>query len=450
MSRARRRVFRVALPVAVAAGVVGLLLWTLGRPRDTSSPYPLQAVKPFDPAQVEPSVAVDEALAWNEVAVPRRGTLGRGQTLGELLADFGLEPEAAIEVSASVAQYASLSRLRAGDPYVAYLGPEQRLQALELEFPARGRVRVERARGQWRGAWHPVRRSTELRTVLGEVAGAFEAAVTRNGIPAALAYNFADVFRWDLDFNRDLRAGDRFSALYEQVSVDGEPSEVGRVVAASYTAGNKTLEAYRFEDGYYDAEGRPLKKMFLRSPMKFTRITSGFTHRRYHPVLKRYRPHLGVDYGAPTGTPVYVTANGVVEFAARSGGSGNLVKVRHPNGYLTAYLHLSRFASGITVGARVRQGDVIGYVGSTGLATGPHLDYRVQVDGEWINPLSLKSLPAEPIAEERLAEFRAWRDRLRATLAAGESPGRDDERLLADVQSTLAELDSTAVSSTGG
>lgn len=450
MSRARRRVFRAAIPVAVAVVVVGLLLWSLGGSGDIASPYPLQAVKPFDPRQVEASVEVDDALAWNEIAVPRRGTFGRGQTLGELLADFELEPEAAIEVAASVAQYARLSRLRAGDPYVAYLGPEQRLQALELEFPARGRVRVERVRGQWRGAWHPVRRSTELRTVLGEVDGAFEAAVTRNGVPAALAYNFADVFRWDMDFNRDLRAGDRFSALYEQVSVDGEPSEVGRVLAASYTAGDKTLEAYRFEDGYYDAQGRPLKKMFLRSPMKFTRITSGFTHRRFHPVLKRYRPHLGVDYGAPTGTPVHVTANGVVASAGYSGGSGNMVKVRHPNGYLTAYLHLSRFAGGISAGARVRQGDVIGYVGSTGLATGPHLDYRVQVNGEWINPLSLKSLPADPIAEERLAEFRAWRDRLRASLAAGESPGRDERQLLTDVQSTLAELESTAVASTGG
>lgn len=449
MSPARRRAFRVALPVAVVAGLVAFGLWIRGRQLDTESPHPLQALQSFDSRLVESSFSIDDRIAWDELVVPRRGTLGSGQTLGELLQGFGLEPAAALEVAASVAQYASLDRLRAGDPYVAYLSSGRKLQALELEFPARGRVRVERAHGEWRGAWHPARRSTELRTVLGEVEGAFEAAVTRRGVPAALAYDFADVFRWDLDFNRDLRVGDRFSALYELVSVDGEPSEVGRVLAASYTLRDRTLEAYRFEDGYYDAEGRPLKKLFLRSPMKFTRITSGFTHRRFHPVLKRYRPHLGVDYGAPTGTPVHVTANGVVEFAAHSGGSGNLVKVRHPNGYLTAYLHLSRFASGVTPGARVQQGDVIGYVGSTGLATGPHLDYRVQVSGEWIDPLSLKSLPAEPIAAERLAEFRAWRDRLRATLATGKSVGRDEQQLLAAVQSTLAELEPSAVS-TGG
>ncbi|MGH9380635.1 MAG: peptidoglycan DD-metalloendopeptidase family protein [Thermoanaerobaculia bacterium] len=413
------------------------------------SPYPLQAVRPFDAGLVEPSVVVDGTAKWAEMAVPRRGTLGRGQTLGELLAELRLEPAAAIEISATVAQYANLNRLRAGDPYVAYLGPGQNLEALELEFPARGRVRVERSYGAWRGAWHPVQRSTALRTVQGEVDGAFEAAVTSKGVPASLAYNFADVFRWDIDFNRDLRAGDRFSAVYELVSLDGEPSLVGRVLAASYTLGDRSLEAYRFEDGYYDAEGRPLKKMFLRSPMKFTRITSGFTHRRFHPVLKRYRPHYGVDYGAPTGTPVYVTAGGVVEFAAYSGGSGNLVKVRHPNGYLTAYLHLSRFGRGISAGARVQQGDLIGYVGSTGLATGPHLDYRVQINEEWIDPLSLKSIPAEPIAEERLAEFREWRDQLRATLVAGRSMGRDEQQLLAAVQSTLAELEAAAVS-TGG
>jgi murein DD-endopeptidase MepM/ murein hydrolase activator NlpD len=160
----------------------------------------------------------------------------------------------------------------------------------------------------------------------------------------------------------------------------------------------------------------------LRSPLRFSRITSRFTGRRFHPILKTYRPHYGVDYGAPTGTPVRVTANGVVRFAARDRGGGNTVKVRHPNGYLTAYLHLSRFASGIRSGHRVSQGDVIGYVGSTGLATGPHLDYRIQRDGRWINPLTLDNKPAEPISEEQLPAFLAWRDELRLALEEERRP----------------------------
>src|SRR5690606_24504165 len=141
---------------------------------------------------------------------------------------------------------------------------EDRLDSFELEFPARGRVRVERAGESWRGGWHPVERRTELRTIQGQVEGAFESAVTRHGVPSSLAYTFAEVFRWDLDFNRDLRSGDRFSALYELVYIDGEPSQVGRVLAASYDGVNgRALEAYRFADGYYDPEGRPLRKMFL-------------------------------------------------------------------------------------------------------------------------------------------------------------------------------------------
>ncbi len=170
--------------------------------------------------------------------------------------------------------------------------------------------------------------------------------------------------------------------------------------------------------------GGPLRKLFLRSPLRYSRVTSGFSGRRFHPILKRYRPHHGVDYGAPTGTPVRVTANGVVRSVGWAGGGGKTIKVRHANGYLTAYLHLSRFAPGLRPGQRVLQGETIGYVGSTGLATAPHLDYRVQRDGRWINPLTLDNEPAEPVSDDRLADFLAWRDRLRESLA-GDAPPTD-------------------------
>jgi murein DD-endopeptidase MepM/ murein hydrolase activator NlpD len=231
----------------------------------------------------------------------------------------------------------------------------------------------------------------------------------------------ADVLRWDLDFNRDLRSGDQFQVVYEEISLDGVRDRTGEVVGLAFWNRGRRLEAYRHGGGYYDGEGRPLQKMFLRSPLPFTRVTSRFSHRRFHPVLKTYRPHYGVDYGAPTGTPVRATANGVVQFAAWGKGSGRMVKIRHANDYLTAYLHLSKFGSGISPGRRVRQGDVIGYVGSTGLATAPHLDYRVQLRGKWIDPLSIKSVPADPISTDAMPAFLASRDALRERLS-GEQP----------------------------
>ena len=206
------------------------------------------------------------------------------------------------------------------------------------------------------------------------------------------------------------------------IYLNGEFARVGNVLALIYQNDGRRLEAYQFgeDGGHYDADGKPLRKLFLRSPLRYSRITSGFSSRRFHPVLKRYRPHYGVDYGAPRGTPVRVTGSGTVRFAGWNGGGGKTVKVRHPNGYMTAYLHLSGFASGVRPGRRVRQGDVIGYVGSTGLATGPHLDYRIQRDGSWINPLNLDNKPAEPIPPDRMAEFSAWRDRLHYAIATGD------------------------------
>ena len=276
--------------------------------------------------------------------------------------------------------------------------------------------------------------------VSGRLRSSLAASIERAGASPLLAYRLAEVLQWDLDFSRDLRGGDRFEILFEEVWLDGRYDSIGDILALSYENAGRRIEAYRFGDdgGYYDGEGRPLEKMFLRSPMKFTRITSRFSHRRFHPVLKKYRPHYGVDYGAPVGTPAMVTANGVVTFAGWNGGGGKMVKVRHPNGYLSAYLHLSRFADGIRPGTRVRQGQVIGYVGATGLASGPHLDYRVQKDGRWIDPLTIESVPAEPIPTHRMAPFEAWRDAARVAFEMGEPPAAP-EHLLAPQVADMAQ-----------
>jgi murein DD-endopeptidase MepM/ murein hydrolase activator NlpD len=285
---------------------------------------------------------------------------------------------------------------------------------------------MSRAAGRWTTGWQPFQRSVEVRALRGELDGPLESSVRHAGGPNALAYRMAEILQWDLDFSRDLQKGDRFEVLYEEVLLEGKPHDVGQLLAVSYENDGRRHEAYRYGDSgvYYDGEGRPLKKMFLRSPLRYSRVTSNFTHRRFHPVLKIYRPHYGVDYGAPVGTPVQVTASGVVTFTGWDRGGGNVVKIRHAGGYVTAYLHLSRFAKGIRPGTRVRQGDIVAYSGATGLASGPHLDYRVQHNGQWIDPLSLKSVRDEPIPSTQLASFRAWRDDVRASIARGIVPPR--------------------------
>lgn len=250
----------------------------------------------------------------------------------------------------------------------------------------------------------------ELVQLEGVITSSLFGAVEAAGGEPELAVAMAEIFQWDIDFLRDLREGDRFVVVVDRMSVDGAHFGYGTIFAARFVNGERVLDAVVYPDadgrlGYYDPEGRPLRKQFLRSPLKFSRITSRFSMNRFHPVLKRGMPHYGVDYGAPVGTPVMVTADGVVSFAGANAGAGRMVTVRHPNGYETNYLHLSKFANGIRPGRRVGQGDVIGFVGSTGLSTGPHLDYRVKLNSRWINPLSISSPPVQPLEGDRLGRF---------------------------------------------
>jgi murein DD-endopeptidase MepM/ murein hydrolase activator NlpD len=335
---------------------------------------------------------------------------------------LGLEPEEAQSLVSEVARHVNVRRIRPVDRYAILVDLDSELRGLRLTIDGKGHLMVARENQGWRGTWHPFLEETEIRRVRGSLHGALETSIRQAGGEIVLAYVMAEVLQWDLDFNRDLRLGDSFEVIYERVFLDGEFYRVGEVLALIYVNDGRSLEAYRFGDdgGHYDADGKPLRKLFLRSPLRYSRITSGFSSRRFHPVLKRFRPHYGVDYGAPTGTPVRVTGSGTVRFAGWDRGGGKTIKVRHPNGYLTAYLHLSRFASGIRPGRRVRQGDVVGYVGSTGLATGPHLDYRIQRDGRWINPLNLDNKPAEPISPDQMPAFAAWRDQLRQAFDSAE------------------------------
>lgn len=247
-------------------------------------------------------------------------------------------------------------------------------------------------------------------------------------LPYALAAEFEDIYQWTVDFF-GIQAGDSFKVVYDEKIVDGESVGIGRIWGAEFDHGGKQYFAipYAQEAGklrYWEANGESLRKQFLKAPLKYTRISSKFSKSRLHPVHKIYRPHHGVDYAAPAGTPVHSVADGTVTFAGWDrGGGGNTLKIKHTGNLETGYLHLKSFAKGIKVGSRVSQGQLIGYVGSTGASTGPHLDYRIKKNGTPIDPLKMPQEPAEPIAEAHKAKFEAIRDRVVAELEGREVEG---------------------------
>ena len=262
--------------------------------------------------------------------------------------------------------------------------------------------------------------SAEISRSANSLFAAFDAAGENMQLPLQLS----DIFAGQLDFNSDLHYGDRFDVLFDRAVRHGDFVGYGDVRAALLVNAGRRIAAFRHvsaegKAAWYDAEGRSLVRPFLKSPLPFSpRVTSGFSNNRFHPVLGINRPHLGVDFGAPFGTPVNAVAAGVVEFAGWSGEAGRMVRIKHPGGYETAYLHLSAFAPNIRVGARVAQRDMVGRVGQTGTATGPHLDYRVIKNGVYLNPMTaFRNMPAgDPIADVDLPQFRRERDEAVAEL----------------------------------
>lgn len=415
----RHRGARAMTVLVLVAIACGLSLWLTRLESElTSPPLPVAVSLHFSPALLSRPAPGETPLDLSAVKVPHPVTLGRGQTLGGLLAGLGLTGSEAGAAVAALSEHLDVRKLQAGEEGSAYFDADHRLASFELELRGKGQVEIQRRGRGWASLWRESKREVVLRRVHGQLRRSLEGAILEAGGPVQLSVKMSNVLQWDIDFNRDLRVGDRFDAIFEEVYIDGNRTGVGRVLALVYENQGKEYEAFRYSDkGYYDRDGRPLQKMFLRSPLPFTRVTSKFSHRRFHPVLKVHRPHYGVDFGAPKGTPVRATASGVVELAARKGGAGKMVEVRHSQGYRTLYLHLSGFAPGIRRGARVSQGDLIGYVGSTGLSTGPHLDYRVKKNGKYLDPMKLPSTPAEPLAPAEIPRFEEHVEMLQAALS---------------------------------
>jgi murein DD-endopeptidase MepM/ murein hydrolase activator NlpD len=358
----------------------------------------------------------------------REEQVRRGDTLGSVLARLGVDDTSAQNFLRTDAATRALYKLRPGRSLRAQTDDDGRLIALRSLAPGGEMLAVDR--GPDRGDPVFIARSaipaatTGLELRANEIRTSLFAAADAVGLPDAVTTQLAELFSGDVDFLHDLRRGDRFTVLYETRRIDGESIGAGRIIAAEFVSKGVAHRAFLWRsaeggDGYYAEDGRSIRKAFLRSPVAFTRVTSGFSLARLHPFLQTWRAHKGVDFAAPTGTPVRAAGSGRVIVAGIQGGYGNVVMLQHGGSYSTVYAHLSRFAAGIKPGVRVDQGEVIGYVGQTGWATGPHLHYEFRVDNVQKNPLTIALPSAQPVPDAERAEYLAQVAPLADELALG-------------------------------
>jgi murein DD-endopeptidase MepM/ murein hydrolase activator NlpD len=335
-----------------------------------------------------------------------------GDTIGKVLDRYGFSAADIQVLYDQVKPVFDLRRLRAGQHLRLYADPSSAVVRLEYDVDDFNYLTVEKREDMFRA----VLNARPVETTTGMICGSIDEspilAFNRLGEQDSLALDFADLFGWDVDFYIDLRQGDTFKVIFEKRFIQGKFIGYGQILAAELSNQGRLLQTFAYISpdtqrlGHYDAEGKSLEKEFRKSPIKWARITSRFSSNRLHPIHKVYRAHYGVDYAAPVGTPVQATADGTVTFAGWNGASGRMVRIRHRNAYETMYLHLRSFGPGIHSGARVKSGDVVGYVGSSGDSTGPHLDYRITRNGSYLNPLSAKFDPVRPLREEHLGEFK--------------------------------------------
>jgi len=348
----------------------------------------------------------------------------RPSSLEALLIRAGIEQPARFQAITAIRKAFDVKKFRAGRKLTLTRTASGELEALDYLIDADRQLRLSRSAESFTAAVVDVPGVIGRVTVRGTLRGSLFDSMTRAGERPELAIRMAEIFAWRLDFYKDPRPGDTFCLLVEKkYYANGTPPTYQRILAAEYNNAGTVYDAYLFPgpDGkpyYYSRDGSSLQSAFLRSPLKFSaRVSSHFSYRRLHPILKVYRPHYGTDYAAPTGTPVYSVADGRVVFSGRSGGGGNVIKIRHANGFMTEYLHLSRRL--VRVGQRVKQGQRIGLVGSTGLATGPHLDFRLLQHGRFKNFERLRLPPASKISPQQLPAFAAVRDRYRTQMETG-------------------------------
>ncbi len=400
----------------ITAAILSLILYF--SPSETrklqASLFPPEEVDIQSFPIVEPTLRFGFALDTFQVV---EGKIGPGDYLGSLLPKYGVDYVDVDQLVKNAKGVFNVKSLQYGKPYTILTRDSTQEQAdyfiyqpnvyEYVVFHLKDDLRVERFRKEV---------VSELKTAAVLIESNLWNAMVDSGLGYEIADKMEDALQWSISFY-NLQEGDEFRLVYDQHYIEGEPVGAGRVKAAVYKDINdKEFYSIYYDkeglEGYYDLEGRPMNKSFLKAPVKFSRISSYYNLNRFHPILKRVRPHLGTDYAAPYGTPIVAVGDGVVTAASYSGGNGNFVKIRHDKTYESQYLHMKGFAKGVKAGVHVKQGEVIGYVGSTGLATGPHVCFRFWKDGRQVNHLKMEFPPPAPLPDEELPAFKANRDSL--------------------------------------
>lgn len=359
------------------------------------------------------------------------GEVGSGETLGKILGGYGVSAQTIDRLDRDAKEIFPLRNIRAGHPYTCFIH-EDSLYAPHLDYLAYEISTTEYVVfGFHENDSVSIRKDTKPCTLRrtkksAVISSSLWGSIMEHNLPYALAAEMEDIYQWTVDFF-GIQKGDSFTVIYDERFIDDTVSVgIGRIWGAKFTQSGKEYYAIPFRQGgkiqYWEADGGSLRKQLLKAPLKYTRISSRFTYARKHPIYKVYRPHTGVDYAAPKGTHVHAVADGVVVFKGWGGGGGNTLKIKHPGNLMTGYLHLSGFAKGISQGTHVSQGQLIGYVGSTGASTGPHLDYRIWKNGKPIDPMKVPQEPAEPISKENRPLFEFVRDRIMAELNGDVKP----------------------------
>lgn len=346
------------------------------------------------------------SLSENKVIIQKR------MTLTDILGPYNFPPIEIHKLREEVKHVYDLAKIKTGHEIRIFYSEDEKFISLEYDIDSEKYLYIQKKENVYLAEIKKVPFDITVKMIWGVIEDNPISAVARENEKDVLALSLAELFAWDIDFYTDLRQGDSFKIIFEKKYLYGEFVGYRNILAAEFTNQGKTFRAFRYtypdteESDYFDIDGNSLRKEFLKSPIKFARITSRFSLRRLHPIRKVYRPHYGVDYAARIGTPVQATADGTVTFVGRNRNSGRMIRIRHKNTYETMYLHLKGYEKGIRKSAKVKGGQVIGYVGSSGESTGPHLDYRIKYRGKYINPLAWRFRSVKPLRMEFLEDYR--------------------------------------------
>ena len=391
---------RIAFWTALLVAGIACVVWSYSKQRAAEQEMQAQAAG----ARSDAERIQAQVILFTERAVPAR------MPFSSVLGSFGIDQTDSARIVASAEPVFNLRHLRAGNKVAVGRSVLGQLRAVRYAIDPDRDLIIRPEGDSFHSEIETIPSQTDTVGIAGEIEGSLFEAVVGAGEKPELAMRIAEIFAYDLDFYTDPRPGDTFRVVVEKRMLS-----YGRILAAEYNCGRRSYSAVLFHDpsgnpAYYTVAGKSMKKEFLHSPLKFAAvITSHFSEHRFHPILKEYRPHLGIDYAAPTGTPVQTIGDGRVKFAGPKGGAGNLIEIQHSNGYTTYYMHLSRIM--VHTGERVEQGERIGLVGMTGLATGPHLDFRIERKGQFLNFERLPLPPSDPVSKRDWTKFTETRDK---------------------------------------